>query len=136
MASPTLIRVPFYTNGGSEIIFGTKTDYTRYVVGVSVSCNKGTSKYLEPLNIFTYVSSVVSIFGEYNEYGAMLKNRGNSFNLPLEILNTNDGILYDVYFEVADNATLFVSGASSIAPFAGIVIYYEESTGAEDVVPL
>jgi len=116
-----LIRVPFYFTGGSEVIFGTEENYTRYVVGISVSCNYGTVNWKGNVNLFTFVSSVVSIFGEYNEYGALLKNRGNSFNLPIEIDTP--------YFEVAENATLFVSGANSLAPFAGIVIYYEKYTG-------
>jgi len=119
-----LIRVPFYTSGGSEVIFGTKSNYKRYVVGVSVSCNKGTSKYQESFNLFTFISSIVSIFGEYNDYGATLKNMGDSFNLP---------ITDTPYFEVAANETLFASGASSLATFAGIVVYYEEFIGGETV---
>jgi len=118
---PDMIRSAF-TTSSSVLPITPETDYTRYVVGLSVVTNGTITAAQSRVNLGLLNSGVVDLYGDYNSYGAMGKSKGATFTLPLSVDNP--------YYEVSEDDYFFISGGSSIAPISGILIWYKEFTGA------
>ncbi|MEA2036134.1 MAG: hypothetical protein U9O94_01395 [Nanoarchaeota archaeon] len=118
----TILRKEFHLTGASTLVISAKNGYKHFVVGLSVTANGTDSTKIGSVSLVEVTPGVTDIYGDYTDYGAFLKGRGNVFNLPISVDNP--------YYEIAEGTNLFLGYTSSLNPFSGILLYYEESTAA------
>lgn len=124
---PTLERAAFYTTASAYEVVSPETDYTMYVVGLSIMSQTQNNSSQGGVGLVKAIP-ITDMYGHYNNReGCFMKGRGVYWNLPIRMDNP--------YFEVADDEYIFIFGGRTERPIAGVFYYYKEYTGVVSTIP-